>query len=121
MGVDWIACNRCGETFPDCGDYVTCESCCTEWCSYDCAEEDGYIPEHCSKHPDLDNRDLMEEYREDHCNHDDCCDCEYYAPDSCKYCRHEDYDDETLLEKALELLDMSREDLVKKVNEDKET
>ena len=118
MGVDWIACNRCGETFPDCGDFVVCENCCTEWCSWECAEEDGYKPEHCNKYPELENRDEMEDYREENCQHDNCCNCEYYEPDSCKYCRHEDYDDETLLEKALELLNMSREDLVKKVNED---
>jgi len=120
MGIDYIACNNCGRTFPDCGSYIICENCSTEWCSDECAEEDGYIPEHCSKYPELDERYLMDEYREDHCNYDDCYSCEYYAPDSCKYCRHEDYDDETLLEKALELLGMSREDLVEKVNEDKE-
>lgn len=116
MGVDYYACNNCGETFSDCGHYITCESCGTRWCSYECAKEDGYIDEHCGKHSDLDDRDLMENYREKHCAYDDCCDCEYYNAASCKYCRNEDYDDLTLLNKALELLNMSRAELVAVVN-----
>ena len=58
----------------------------------------------------------MEDYREKHCEHDDCCHCEYYEPDSCKYCRKEDYEDDELLSKALELLKMSREDLIEVIN-----
>lgn len=121
MSVDYWICKYCENTFPDCGCYISCESCGTHWCSDECANRDGYIREHCSKYSDLEGRDEMEEYREKHCDYDDCCDCKHYESDSCKYCRHEDYDNLTLLKKALELLDMSREDLVKKVNEDKET
>jgi hypothetical protein len=118
MSVDYYTCNNCGYNFPDCGHFVSCESCGTMWCSDECAEEDGFVREYCSKHPDLDNRDLMEEYREDHCNFEDCADCEYYNPESCKYCRSEDYEDHILLTKALELLKMSREELVKIINEE---
>lgn len=25
MGVDYYACEHCGETFPDCGEYMRCE------------------------------------------------------------------------------------------------
>lgn len=51
-------------------------------------------------------------------NFPDCGDCEYYEPESCKYCRHEDYEDDILLDKALGLLNMSRDDLVDKINKD---
>lgn len=27
MGVDFYACHICGETFADCGDYITCGNC----------------------------------------------------------------------------------------------
>ena len=116
MSIDYLVCENCGDTFPDCGYWVSCENCGTHWCSDECAEEYGYRKEHCSKHPDLVNRDLMESYREDHCNFEDCTECEHYNPDSCKYCRGEDYDDETLLSKALELLKMSREELINVIN-----
>ena len=101
MGIYYFACDYCGETFPDCGYYVSCESCGTRWCSDECANEDGFV------------------YRESHCDFEDCTECKHYRPDSCKYCRKEDYDDATLLEKALELLKISREDLVKVVNDGK--
>lgn len=120
MSIDYFTCKRCENNFPDCGYFVNCESCFSCWCSDECAKEDGYIKEHCKKHPDLDDRDLMEEYREDHCDYEDCCDCDYYEPDSCKYCRGEDYEDDVLLDKALKLLNMSREDLIKIINNDKE-
>lgn len=120
MGVDFLVCEHCGEAFPDCGHYVSCQSCGTHWCSDECAAEDGYVTEHCKKHPDLDDRDLMKIYRESHCNFNDCCDCEYYEPDSCKYCRNEDYADFVLLNKALELLKMNREELIEIVNKEKE-
>lgn len=118
MSVDYLVCENCGDTFPDCGYYVTCEGCGTDWCSDECAQEDGFVREHCSKYSYLNNRDLMEEYREEYCNFEYCTECEYYNPESCKYCRKEDYEDYVLLDKALELLGMSREELVKLVNEE---
>lgn len=116
MSVDYYTCHHCEDTFPDCGYYVRCQSCGTKWCSDECAEEDGYIPEHCSIHKDLKNRDLMEQYRDCYCDHIDCCDCGFYEPDSCKYCRCEDYEDSFLLEKALEILGISRYDLINAIN-----
>lgn len=118
MSIDYFTCNYCGEAFPDCIHYISCENCGTCWCSDECAEEEGFLREHCSLHPDLNDRDLMEEYREEHCNFEDCTECEHYNPESCSYCRKENYDDYTLLNKALELLGMSREELVKVVNSD---
>lgn len=119
MSVDYYVCNYCDDTFPDCGCFLTCESCGTKWCTDECAKQDGYIREHCEKHPDLDCRDLMESYRETHCSYEDCYDCDYYEPDSCKYCRHEDYNDYVILEKTLELLNMTREDVIKLINNEK--
>lgn len=112
MSVDYYVCKSCEDTFSDCGKYISCESCGTRWCGETCAEEDGYIKEHCSLHPDLDDYDLMTEYRIKHCGFGSCADCGYFVPDSCKYCREEDFDDDVLLEHALELLDMTRDELI---------
>ena len=87
MGVDWLACKNCGETFPDCGDFTYCE-CGTYWCSYECAESDGY--------------ERPEENDES----------------SCKYCREEDYDNYELLDYVIEkYYGGSRGDLVKEYKE----
>ena len=116
MSVDYFVCEYCGETFSDAGHFVTCESCGTNWCSDECANEDGYVPVHCDKHHILDNMDLMEKYRESHCNSNSCYECQNYVPDSCKWCRNEDYTNETLLEKALKMLNMTRQELVDLIN-----
>lgn len=116
MSIEYLICERCEKTFADCSGYTVCESCNTHWCSDECAEEDGYVREHCKLHLDLDDRDLMEEYREGHCNYDDCCDCPHYESASCKYCRKEDYDDSLLLNYCMELLSVTREELIEKYN-----
>ena len=115
MSVDYYTCHNCEETFCDCGEYVSCE-CGNVWCSDECAEEEGYVAEHCKLHPELGYYGRRE-YRQEHCEHDTCLECENYAIASCKYCREEDYEDGFLLEKALELLKMCREDLIKIVKE----
>lgn len=112
MGVDYYSCNYCDGIFSDCGHYITYKTCGTRWCSNECAEEDGWVDEHCNKYPVLDDRDLMEFYRKKHCEYKNCCDCEHYNPASCKYCREEDYTNYVLLDKALDLLAMTREELV---------
>lgn len=116
MGVEFYTCDNCGTTFPDCGEYVSCETCWTKWCCDECAEEDGYVGEHCKLHPDLDDYGLMYEYRKKHCKYDSCTDCEHYVPDSCKYCRKEDYTDNVLLDYCMELLGVTRDQLVEKYN-----
>lgn len=56
------------------------------------------------------------------CDYSYCSDsCPEYVGESCKYCRNEDYNDLTLLNKALELLKMSREELVDLINKEKES
>lgn len=88
MSVDYYVCNYCGETFPDCGKYISCE-CGNRWCSDECAEADGF-------RVDVDT------------------DKEYDT--SCAYCRGEKFEDYEILDKALELLKMSRDELIKLMN-----
>lgn len=108
MGVDWLSCEYCGENFPDCGDFEMCE-CGKHWCSLECAEEDGYMSESCKLGYDLDDNDCEES----------CYDCENHLGTTCKYCRHEDYSDEILLDYALQLLGINRENLIKQYNKRK--
>lgn len=118
MGVDFYPCSRCGDTYCDCGDYVTCcedaLGCGRDWCSDECAEADGYIREHCKLDKEVEYRYCVEECK---LSDDGCCtECEHYVGASCKYCRHEDYEDKELLEFALKMLDMSRNDLIEAIN-----
>lgn len=120
MSVDFLVCKRCGETFCDCGDFVSCE-CGENWCSDECAEADGYKEEHCRLGCNKDDEEMdacikKDEY--DKTGYVSCWDCENGIESSCNFCRNEDYSDETLLDKALSLLAMSREDLIKRINED---
>lgn len=116
MGVDFYTCHSCEDTFPDFGDYVTCESCGTHWCSDECAEEEGYIEEHCTKYNVYGYIDLNAEREIRGCNHNYCGEtCEFYVLGSCKFCRNEDYEDYELLSKALHLLGMTRDKLIKKM------
>lgn len=39
MGVDFYACNNCGETFPDCGSYFHCD-CGATFCSSECGKHE---------------------------------------------------------------------------------
>lgn len=124
MGVDWLSCNRCGSTFPDCGDFVRCsDDCYKEWCSEQCAEADGYTRATCKLGLSIDKEGFLEDDPREcpkHCNSNEewmeCDGCEYYIPTSCKYCRHEDYSDSELLEMALKMLDVSRNDLIEVLN-----
>lgn len=125
MGVDWLSCYRCGETFPDCGDFVSCnDDCCKTWCCYECAEEDGFHEASCKLDLDISSEGYLEDDR-GKCprakDSDDewinCDGCENYIPTGCKYCRNEDYEDCDLLEKAMELLNCDRQYLINKLNE----
>jgi hypothetical protein len=95
MGIDYYACNNCGDTFPDCGHYVSCE-CGQHWCSYSCAEADGY---------------KYEEYEDE--------DGDMFEESTCNFCRKEDFEDYELLSFALSKLDLSRQDLIKLYSENK--
>jgi hypothetical protein len=89
MGIDWKTCNCCGDTFPDCGDYIRCK-CDTKWCGKKCAESEGYKDENAEKPYD---EDLV----------------------SCSWCRNELFTDNELLSYALTILNLTREQLISKL------
>lgn len=90
MGVDYYACNSCGETFPDCGDYTHCE-CGMTWCDDSCAEGEGYQREEDGFTPDG---------------------SKWSQDTSCNYCRKEDFDNSTLLNFVLENINKTRAELI---------
>ena len=95
MGVDFLVCNRCGDTFPDCGDYVRCD-CYMKWCSQYCADEEGFT----------------DGYDEDEDEENDV------EPEtSCSFCRLEETSDDHLLGFALDALGMTRAQLLEKWKE----
>lgn len=90
MGVDYYPCQRCGETFPNCGWYIRCnDECGMVWCSDRCAEKDGFIRDD----------EVENEYGE--------------SPCSCKYCRNEDITDDVFAEVCIKLIGKPREQIVK--------
>lgn len=113
MSVDYYACDYCGDIFCDCGDYVSCE-CGKHWCSEECAEEDGFERGHCGLNKDTD--DGVPEEDCDFAKNGECnswgYECEHWTKESCKYCRNEDFDDYKLLNFALEVLNVTREELI---------
>ena len=117
MGIDYLTCHNCGETFPDCGSYVSCE-CGESWCDEECAKEDGFIEEHCTKY-NVYGYDELEECADEHedCG-DYCADCEYYKESSCNICRKEDFEDYELLNFALDKLHLTRQELISKYKEE---
>lgn len=116
MGVGFLTCHNCGHNFPDCGEFVRCESCGTNWCNDACAEEEGFIAEHCALYNVYGYHEMSEIRKDKECPFlNGCYECGYYVSDSCNLCRGEDYEDAELLQKALELLQMKREDLIEKM------
>lgn len=105
MSVDFYACDNCKDTFCECGDFVSCD-CGKRWCSEYCAESDGYTSESCKLGYDTEDNECK----------DSCWDCENHLDSTCNYCRHEDFEDKTLLDYALQLLGMNREYLIKQYN-----
>lgn len=121
MSVEFLTCNNCGVNFPDCGEFVYCEKCGTSWCTYKCAEEQGYEEEHCELGCTIYDGDLYEDENSKNCIHENdedftCYDCDKYHEESCGFCRHENYEDSVLLNKAMELLNCDRQFLIDKIN-----
>lgn len=125
MSIDYLSCEHCGESFPDCNSYVSYSNCGITWCSDECADADGYEESHCKLYVETDegyvneNSDGFEDciHKNDLIDGEfECCNCENWMEESCKYCRHEDYDDHTLLIKAMELLKCDRQYLIDQVN-----
>lgn len=92
MGVDFYACNSCGDTFPDCGDHEGCIECGRKWCDIECGESEGLRPSLC-----------------DSCENDtgENCECEGSI---CGFCRKEKVEDHELLDYALDKLNVSRDE-----------
>lgn len=115
MSVEFYPCSRCNEVYCDCGDYTTCNEsdggCGRDWCSDDCAEEDGYIEGYCK----IDNENCDKYGENDECLYSEC---EHYVRASCNYCRGESVTDEKLLYFALKLLNMNKEELTIKFKEE---
>lgn len=124
------ACDSCGDLFCYCGDgtcdcggtidcgyWVECD-CGKKWCDYKCAERDGFKENYCKLR-----------YRINHgcpcpcderCNKECCRDCESFVKRSCSYCRREKFTEKEMLEKALELLRISKEEFIKGMRESNE-
>ncbi|ALA47887.1 hypothetical protein SUNDANCE_71 [Brevibacillus phage Sundance] len=95
MGVDFYACHKCGETFPDCGYHVGCE-CGNVWDSDECAKAEGFRKE--------DNGFTPKGTK-------------WAQETSCKYCREEDFTDTELLEFILRSHNSSRNEVIKMYKE----
>jgi len=93
MSVDFYACSRCGDTFPDCGDYSYCEFCGNHYCSENCSEL----------------KLVKSDEDEDESNEDDEQDEQY----NCCICRKEVATDDILLKALLKRFELTREDAVK--------
>ena len=91
MGVDFYACDICHDTFPDCGDYVSCE-CGGKFCSNDCASMDYAVYD--------DNGECIE--GED-------------GEGNCVLCRGEAATDYDLIEFLLEKCSLTREQAVEEL------
>lgn len=91
MGVDFYVCQRCSNTFPDCGYYINCNECYNHWCCEQCAEEDGWRVDI----EETDGDGTKGSYGEE-------------AVHSCSYCRNEAADDHTLLSFLLTKLGLTR-------------
>lgn len=124
MSVDFYACDRCGDTFCDCGDYVKCNEgkggCGRNWCDDECAEADGYKREYCKLGKEVDYTSPTEDCEFVNGNKYCGCDgCGNYVEESCSYCREEAFEDSALLDYALLKLDISKEDLIQDLITDK--
>ncbi len=89
MGVEYLVCDECGETFCDCGEWYYCENCGKCFCRH-CIEDAG----------------LKWEDEEDEC-----------VVTSCKYCRNEAVSEDDMLYYLLNKLQITKENLEKEIIE----
>ena len=92
MGVEFLVCNNCNDTFPDCGDFESCE-CGMRWCSLECAEAQGF-------------REELDGFTPKGSR--------YTHYSSCNYCREDDFSDSELFSYCLNELNLSRDELIEK-------
>jgi len=84
MGVDYLVCDHCGDTFPDCGEWYICK---------------------CGRDFDSCGKEFLEKYGEDPEGN--------YSLAGCDYCLGELVDDETLLEYLLKKYKLTKEKAIK--------
>ena len=123
MSVDYNVCSYCEDTFCEGGGNPSCVEegggCGRDWCSDECAKADGYIKEYCKlKRRIVQGYPESEEHKcdlalKDRSGHLSCEECEGYVVESCSYCRNEAFEDGELLEYALSLVGMGKEELIK--------
>jgi len=118
MSIDYYTCYVCGNTFPDCGNYVRCdnENCYAHWCCDKCASKDDATESYCK----------LDRYYEDFqpedpelCDEEYCEECSEFEYGGCDYCRGLNYEDDELLRYALKELGIDRSGLIEKYNESK--
>jgi len=96
MGIDYYSCDHCGEAFGDYWDgYEMCE-CGKHYCSQECANDNGFIR-------------YDEEYEGEIPMHKNG---KWELESSCVFCRGESVEDEKLLNFALEVLNVSKDELI---------
>ena len=84
-----------------------CE-CGESWCSDECAEENGFIQDNCKL-----GYEVIEGYEQnEECEKESCENCDNFTKGGCNYCRQEDFEDAILLQHALKLLNMDRNNLI---------
>lgn len=102
MGVDFLVCAACSDTFPDCGRYVICNEdfggCGERFCSEECAQYQRGLSEEDGDYGAFSRMTSDEQERE---------------KSSCVDCRGENATDHNLLHFLLELTGMSREEAEK--------
>jgi hypothetical protein len=102
MGVDFYACENCGHTFPDCGDYFGCE-CGAIFCSSECGVRISEEVPTGDKYADGEDK--------------------YEDRTTCSFCRLENLADHEMIPFLLNKLGLTREqavDMFRKENESKE-
>lgn len=102
MGQDFYSCNHCGEAFGDYWDgYEMCE-CGKNYCSQECATENGF-----------------ERYDEDF-NADEWYEKYGDVESTCQFCRGENLTDAEILQWFLDAGSFTREDAVNMIKESRE-
>lgn len=95
MGVEFNACNKCGDTFYE--GSSRCKSCCgLDWCSSECAKAEGF-------------REEPKGFKQKGSI--------YSQETSCNFCRKEDFSDTELLNFLVNSHNSSRQEVVEMYKE----
>jgi len=97
MGVDFLICDICHESFPDCGDFVSCD-CGGRFCSSECAQIDDCVYDEDGEPVEDEDGDFI------------------IGEETCVLCRGEALTDQDLIEFLLKKLSLTREQAVELFN-----